>query len=45
MGFPIAAWGLVKYYGEDIKNKNVFLHLTSLDKLTKNDLQADRNLI
>ena len=40
---PIAAWGLVKYYGEDIKNKNVYLHFNFLwISSPKNDLQTDK---
>jgi hypothetical protein len=40
---PVAGWGLVKYYGEDIKNKNVYLHFNFLwISSPKNDLQTDK---
>ncbi len=40
---PAALWGLIRYYGRDISNKNVILHLNPLwmsDK--KQDLQTEK---
>ncbi len=40
---PAALWGLIKYYGRDISNKNVILHLNPLWMSSrKQDLQADK---
>ncbi len=40
---PIAGWGLVNYYGEEIRDKNVYLHFNFLwISSLKNDLQSDK---
>lgn len=40
---PVAAYGLVKYYGKEIKDKNVFIHFNFLwISSPKNDLQTDK---
>lgn len=42
---PIAAYGLIKYYGRDIKNKNVYLHFNFLwISSSASDLQTDKEV-